>query len=570
MSSFPQGLSGLNASSKNLEVIGNNIANANTFGAKTSRAEFSHVYTAALGQGGAVQAGAGVRVDTVSQQFTQGNITDTGRSTDLAISGEGFFQVSDGINPTMYTRNGQFKVNNSGEIVNNDGLRLMGYGVNANGQIMSGTLQGLRVPTASVAPRATSEIKLEMNLDSRSTLKNTALADAQKVADAAYKVKTDAEAPLRAAAAAQAALDNAQAKIDLAAAADTKNATSLVADKTDTAAALAALAPGDAGYEAAKAADDAATQALTLAGFADAAKAIADKPGLVAAQTAADAAATDPAVAPAVADATAKLKVATDTLKAANAAMAFDPADTSTYNYATSQTAYDALGQEVTLNYYFQKGATDPETNQTSWSVFVSANGQPLLDADKKNVRMELTFEADGSKPITGSPSAFQLAVPSTDDGKGLKTLPLTVQFDLSKATQRSLTTAVSKPYQDGYAPGNVTSINVQEDGTVLALYSNGKSFTAGQVELAKFVNPQGMQPLSGNLWAGTPASGEPVRGTPGSGVVGKIQSEALEESNVDIAAELVNMITAQRSYQANAQTIKTQDQVMQTLINLR
>ncbi|WP_028998243.1 flagellar hook protein FlgE [Azohydromonas australica] len=539
MSSFPQGLSGLNASSKNLEVIGNNIANANTFGAKTSRAEFSHVYTAALGQGGTVQAGAGVRVDTVSQQFTQGNITDTGRSTDLAISGEGFFQVSDGINPTMYTRNGQFKVNNSGEIVNNDGLRLMGYGVNANGQIMSGTLQGLRVPTATVAPRATSEIKLEMNLDSRSTLKNAALATTQSAANAAQTAKV-----------------NADEAVDATVTADVADADAvvpaLVADKRATAAALLGLDPSDLGYAAAKQADDDASAALVTAGFPNAPAAVTKVVTAEAANTAATNAAT---------------ALATAKQAAINA---FDPADTSTYNYATSQTAYDALGQEVTLNYYFQKGTTDPATNQTSWSVFVSANGQPLVDADKKNVRMELTFEADGSKPVTGSPSAFQLAVPGTDNGAGLKTLPLTVQFDLSKATQRSLTTAVSKPYQDGYAPGNVTSINVQEDGTVLALYSNGKSFTAGQVELAKFVNPQGLQPLSGNLWAGTPASGEPVRGTPGSGVVGKIQSEALEESNVDIASELVNMITAQRSYQANAQTIKTQDQVMQTLINLR
>ncbi len=707
MSSFPQGLSGLNASSKNLEVIGNNIANANTYGAKTSRAEFSHVYTAALGQAGTVQAGAGVRTDTVSQQFTQGNITDTGISTDLAISGDGFFQVSDGINPTMYTRNGQFKVNNAGELVNNDGLHLMGYGVNASGQIMSGTLQALRVPTASVAPRVTSTAKLEMNLDSGATLKDPALLAAQKAADGAYQAKVDKTYAAKASVgdAIQAVQDNLKNVVDAARSSGHPDAPRLVKEKADTAKILAKelvdlgsdfdpatadlTLPKYAAYKAAKDADDNAGTALVAVlplGQEGAAAAINAQAYLNAAKTAADSVATvavaknamaaaaaaingagilnpdaldnpDPAhgakaadvrdgttlVAdkeqtarklaeeeaklgpdfdPATADpalpkysayfaakaldddantalagfagaaaaitaqvrlnlatsAAGEAKTAADDLATKTAtlmtasrdAASFDPANTTTYNYATSQKAYDAQGQEVTLSYYFQKGATDPVTNQTSWNVFVSANGQLLKDKDTSTqpLRLQLDFPAGGKAP-TGT-SSFALDIPSVTTGTGVKSLPLTVQFDLSKATQYGSPTAVTKQEQDGYAAGNVSSINVQEDGTVMAVYSNGKSFAAGQVELAKFINPQGLQPLSGNLWAGTPASGDPVRGTPANGVVGKLRANALEESNVDIAAELVNMITAQRSYQANAQTIKTQDQVMQTLINLR
>lgn len=568
MSSFPQGLSGLNASSKNLEVIGNNIANANTFGAKTSRAEFSHVYTAALGQGGTVQAGAGVRVDTVSQQFTQGNITDTGRSTDLAISGEGFFQISDGINPTMYTRNGQFKVNNSGEIVNNDGLRLMGYGVNANGQVMPGTLQALRVPTASVTPRVTSTAKLEMNLDSRSTVLNSSLRTAQANSDEAYRKMAVAEAANRTADEALQAATNAPDALIAANEKKTETAGALTKVENDPkyTALSAELKPFYPPYVAAKAADEAAAAAVAAA---QEAVDQATPDAITALQNAANDA--ESAANNARGAYAATLPALTAAGQEAIAAFDFD--DTTTYNYATSQTAYDAQGQEVTLSYYFQKGATvpnatAPEVQQTSWNVYVSANGQLLKGADGKNLRLELTFEEGGAKPV--GTSAFTLDIPSSTSSTGVRTLPLSVQFDLSASTQRSLATAVTKQEQDGYAAGNVSSINVQEDGTVMALYSNGKSFTAGQVELAKFVNPQGLQPLSGNLWAGTPASGAPVRGTPGSGVVGKIQSEALEESNVDIASELVNMITAQRSYQANAQTIKTQDQVMQTLINLR
>lgn len=107
--SFQQGLSGLNASSKNLEVIGNNIANSNTYGSKVARGEFSDVYANALNGSGASTVGIGTTLSAVSQQFTQGNITATGNPMDLAINGAGFFQVSDGLNSALYSRNGQFK-----------------------------------------------------------------------------------------------------------------------------------------------------------------------------------------------------------------------------------------------------------------------------------------------------------------------------------------------------------------------------------------------------------------------------------------------------------------------------
>ena len=130
---FQQGLSGLNASSKNLEVIGNNIANAATYGFKNSRAEFADVYANAMNGAGSNSVGIGVNLAAVAQQFTQGNITTTENSMDLAINGSGFFQVSDGRNPIMYTRNGQFKVDRDGYIVNNLQQRLMGYMADNNG-----------------------------------------------------------------------------------------------------------------------------------------------------------------------------------------------------------------------------------------------------------------------------------------------------------------------------------------------------------------------------------------------------------------------------------------------------
>ena len=128
----------------------------------------------------------------------------------------------------------------------------------------------------------------------------------------------------------------------------------------------------------------------------------------------------------------------------------------------------------------------------------------------------------------------------------------------------------MAKLTQDGYASGELTSVNVSKDGTLMASYSNGVTRAEAQIALAKFTNSQGLIPDGNNNWLASNDSGPAVYGSAGSGSFGDIQGNALEESNVDLTAELVNMMTAQRAYQANAQTIKTQDQIFSTLVNLR
>ena len=163
---FQQGLSGLNASSKSLEIIGNNIANANTVGAKTSRAEFADVYANALG-GSASVVGIGVSVAAVAQQFTQGTITATDNPLDIAINGSGFFEVKSAAGAVSYTRNGQFKVDRDGFIVNDQQQQLMGYPADATGTIIPGTAGALQMPTGGITPAVTTQIGMEMNLDAR-------------------------------------------------------------------------------------------------------------------------------------------------------------------------------------------------------------------------------------------------------------------------------------------------------------------------------------------------------------------------------------------------------------------
>jgi flagellar hook protein FlgE len=141
---------------------------------------------------------------------------------------------------------------------------------------------------------------------------------------------------------------------------------------------------------------------------------------------------------------------------------------------------------------------------------------------------------------------------------------------DYSDSTQFGSSFGINSLTQDGYTSGRLATFNTGADGTILGRYSNGQSKILGQVLLANFVNPNGLISLGDNAWGESSTSGAALIGTPNSGNLGVLQSSAQEDSNVDLTSELVNMITAQRVYQANAQTIKTQDQILQTLVNLR
>jgi flagellar hook protein FlgE len=221
--------------------------------------------------------------------------------------------------------------------------------------------------------------------------------------------------------------------------------------------------------------------------------------------------------------------------------------------YGTSMTVYDSQGSTVPVSLYFERTAA---TTTDNWNVYDMATGGASL--------FTLSFNADGTlaSPLT-SPT-LTIATPSA------VTPSISATLDISKVTQYGAAFAVSNLTQDGYAPGELTGLSINESGVITARYSNGQTQFNGQLALADFRNVQGLQPLGGNAWAATFASGESLKGSPGSGRFGAVRAGALEESNVDLTAELVNMMTAQRAYQANAQTIKTQDQVMSTLVNLR
>ncbi len=420
---FQQGLSGLNASSKNLDVIGNNVANATTYGAKASRAEFADVYANAVS--GPALPGIGVMLAAVTQQFSQGNISTTSNTMDVAIKGSGFFELSDGANPTVYSRNGQFQLDKNGYVVTNSGLKLLGYQADARGVIQPGTAVALKLPTGGVAPIPTTKNTVEMNLDARDS--------------------------------------------------------------------------------------------ITL-----------------------------PATLPQV-----------------------NISDATTYNNATSVTVYDAKGQSLPMNYYFQKAAVDPGTGDVSWNVYATANGNAVAGTNANPLPVTtLIYPATGGAPISGATGNY--VIPAATTASGVGTLDVNINFDFNNSTNYGSPFGVTNMSQDGYTAGKLTGVTIEQNGILTGTYSNGQSQAAGQIELTNFRNPQGLKPMGGNVWASTFTSGDAIVGIPGAGNLGALQSGALEESNIDLTAELVNMMTAQRTYQANAQTIKTQDQVLQTLVNLR
>ncbi|RMG57727.1 MAG: flagellar hook protein FlgE [Gammaproteobacteria bacterium] len=235
---------------------------------------------------------------------------------------------------------------------------------------------------------------------------------------------------------------------------------------------------------------------------------------------------------------------------------AIDPALPATYNYSTSVNVFDSLGASHTATTYFR--LVDSTTNTWDMRLYVDGN----LVTSGGNAQTTMTFNPDGTLN-TGSPIAYDAyAVPGAN--------PLTLTYDYTGSTQYGDTYSVNALTQDGFTTGRLTSVDVDETGVVFARFTNGQAQALGKVALGNFANPQGLQPLGDNAWAETYRAGDLQLGEAGAASFGLIQSGALEQSNVDLSAQLVNLITAQRNFQANAQVITTADTITQTIINIR
>jgi len=233
----------------------------------------------------------------------------------------------------------------------------------------------------------------------------------------------------------------------------------------------------------------------------------------------------------------------------------FSLSNGSTFNSASSLTVYDSLGNPHTLSLYFAKSAAN------TWDVYAANDGTQIGAASVG----QLSFLSSGT--LDTATSTFpSVSIPLTNGANS----PLAISVGMDETTQFGSAFGVTTLSQDGYSSGQLSGFSVDDNGVILARYSNGQTRKQGQVVLVNFTSPQALRALGANAWAETSASGAPLVGSPGSGNLGVLQSGAVEQSNVDLTSELVAMITAQRVYQANAQSIKTQDSVLQTLVNMR
>lgn len=394
---FSQAVSGLNAASNNLDVIGNNIANSATVGFKAGTISFADMFAGS-------KVGMGTQVAAVMQDFSNGTVTSSSRDLDIAISGNGFFRVQDTNGSIYYSRNGQFTLDGSRNIVNMQGMQLTGYPATGTPPTIQ---QGadpvaLTIPEDAMAAQATTVASIIANLNSS---------------------------------------------------------------------------------------DDAMTW------------------------------------------------------DAAN------PADTS--NYKGSITTYDSLGNAHDFAMYFVKTAAN------EWDVHVQDTS---TGAAFQNY--SLSFDSNGALTTT-TPITITMA-----SLNGSAASNFTLNF--AGSVQQNSDSSTKTPTQNGYAPGELTGYSINDDGTVVGTYSNQKQQVLGQIVLASFANPEGLSPEGDNVWSATDNSGQAVVNLAGTGNVGKLIGQATESSNVDMSKELVNMIVAQRNYQANSQTIKTQDAILQTLVSLR
>lgn len=456
---FNIGLSGLRAATSDLNVTGNNIANAGTAGFKQSRAEFADVYAASVLGSGSNPQGSGVLLADVSQLFNQGNINYTQNALDLAINGNGFFVTSNN-GEVSYTRAGYFGTDREGFMVNNFGYKLQGYAVDANGNLQNGVVDDLQIQTSSQEPRATESILQTFNVNSTN------------------------------------------------------------------------VRPTNAGTMAAP---------------------------------------------------------------------TFDPTDPLSYNSSTSLNIYDTQGNSHVMTQYFVKDAA-PANN--SWTMHVLVDGvNPRNPSSTRPFSYDLNYDAAGQlatpalTPLAGIPANAALDAPAIPPGtvngiipfaqtdwipaerdpltgnlvpNGADSAAAGFTFDMRGSTQFASAFAVSSVSQDGYTTGQLSGLEIDDTGVIFARYTNGQSRVQGQVVLANFANVQGLTPVGKTAWVQSFQSGEPVVGTPRSGTLGALQSGALEDSNVELSDQLVNLIVAQRNYQANAKTIETESAVTQTIINLR
>lgn len=592
---FNVAMSGLRAAHKRLEVAGNNIANVGTVGFKSSRAEFSALYSSAQLGSSAHSVGDGVRLANVAQNFNAGDaMSSDGAPLDMRIQGGGFFVVSER-GALGYTRAGAFHKDAEDFIVDSAGNRLQGYGVDDDGQVLVGMRTDLKIDTSVMQARATRELKQAVNLGSAMpslaalrefnplepgsytrvisrAVRDAGVPEVVEMVDASgtvtrpgvpavapadhefkqYLVKTDAD------------------RWTLYVTVDGRNPLDPGSDKPlqwslqRRSDGSVVLAGGN--QQISKVSDT----EFSLSGWQPALQvngrwqASAAGPG-------------GPLILPLLDGADHALSDADPLME--RPVPVFRPGNIASFSKTFSSSIHDSLGNPHELQQYFVKDGTN------SWKMHVLVNGRnPANPQSAEPLTAGLLFNANGTlASVTGGVGleldrdalVLKHWLPARAGGSagrdwvinGASAHPEGVRIQVDRMTQYSADTAQLSSHADGHASGMLAGVGVGRDGVLRASYTNGLSRDIGQVMLARFANEQGLLPDSDTHWSATHASGAAMFGVPGSMGAGGIIARSLEASNVELSAELIELVQAQTAFQANSKAISTQTTVLQALI---
>ena len=646
---FNVALSGLRASSVDLEVTGNNIANASTVGFKRSRAEFGDVYSNSLFGGSGSSAGDGVSVQNVRQMHSQGNVAFTDSNLDLAISGSGFFVLSDN-GEAKYSRAGQFGVNKDGYLVNNTGMRVQGFRANESGTV-SGVLGDLVVDSTDLPPVRTTSVIAAYNLNSSEPVLSQSgstvdtdgsnIGVAQAGAQNGYtsqtlnfvspsgsstQVTTAANATAGAIASQLSLQDGVIASATTTAtisAANYNNASGTMSvsingvrftptgatpalqladlgTRINASALVGVTAVTDTNGDLRIIQDQGADLLFGFAGDPTDSFEIAgtDSPATTVTLNNGQAQGNVGGMVSIVLDEGYTMSNGSATTPIVSTFLGqpfvnnqFSPTDPSTYNHATSTKIFDSLGNSHVMTNYFVK-QNSSVSGMNTWQMHVQIDnadvGDPLIGTEPSRATYNLVFNEDGTlnevlsdqvlisnwDPLdeSGQPNGAARPLNVVDGG----VLPIpdpptssNFEIDISELTQFGSPFAVNDLRQNGFTTGRLVGLDIDDSGLLLSRYSNGQSLVLGQVAMANFNDIEGLAPGSDTTWVQTFASGDPIIGAPGTASLGSLTASAVEQSNVDLSNELVNLIIAQRNYQANSKTIETANTVQQTILNI-
>ncbi len=558
-------VSGLNANQTYLGVIGNNIANSNTIGFKSSNPIFENLVSQTLSGTSSSQEGLGTNLYSIQQQFGQGALQTTSNPLDMAVDGNGFFIVKAPNGTQYYTRNGQFSENNNGNIVDPTGNIVQGYALNSSGVATSGSPTDISLNTGAIAPQATTTATLTANLNSTISPQTTPTTTTGTFAGSYLTSSAAAGSTtitVNSATNFSATSGNAANSILIGNGDGTNN---LYTIKSITGNTITLNQPLTSSILQNTAVSQNTLGLTSTSGISQGDSIQINANGTAASST------VDPYQ---FLNTVASVSTTTNTVNLSNAmplpSTGFTAgggviAGPSSDYYSTTINTYDSLGNALPLNVTFAPSSS----TAGNWNVYYSFNGTAAQRQSLSATAPDVTFNSNGqitsgaSQTLTDAPTYVSPSPTTLPDGA---TEPLNVALNLTNLTQYAATSATTSFIQDGYSTGTLTSFTVDKSGRISGLFSNGQTKYLYQVALANFIAPTGLVSEGNSLYAQSYSSGQPAIGTAQTGNFGYITDSSLEQSNVNISTQFTNMIIAQNAYVANSKVLTTENAMLTSL----